>query len=142
MASLIALLSMVCANGIQSRVHLFSDIVPLRAMSSMPPDSSCPGPHHHHDCKSSTSPSNKEAHQIAVSPSKSPSAPPRKSTNVTLSSSPMLAIKITVRQPEQISLQVSGKFSQCITITIEYSSISPSKSPEQSCNVMIKTSQN
>ena len=95
-----------------------------------------PGPHH--DCSTSTSLSDKEAHHITVSPSKSPSTPPRKSTNVTPSSSPMLAIKITDRQPKQVSLQVSGKLSQHITVTIEYPTISPSKSPEQSCNVMIK----
>jgi hypothetical protein len=50
----------------------------------------------------------------------------------------MVAIKITIRQPKQVSLQVSGKFSQHITVTIKYPSISPSKSPEQSHDVTIK----
>jgi hypothetical protein len=53
----------------------------------------------------------------------------------------MLAIEITVHQPEQVSLQVSGKLSQHITVTIIYPRTSPSKSPEQSRDVMIKQTQ-
>ena len=138
MMSSIALLSMVCVDGID---WAFVPTAILYLQEHHPQClqiPQCARPHH--DRSTSTSLSDKEAQHIPVLPSKSPSAPPRMSTNVTPSSSPTLATKSqNYRTSSRASLP--ARLWQIVTTHchhIKHPSISPSKSPEQSRNVMIK----